>query len=720
MELGSKENKTLITSINLSKIIDYGDDVYDNVWEKQEISDSLNDPVLRLKSFQEIIEPILSIKEMICIITDDITSNELVNELITLSKKGIRIYLICKEPAEESKKFFSKLVGKILIRTSKVITGNILLLDPHLEKSQGYITNSPLFNFKQYNDKFFKIFLNSNQIQEAFNFFKTFFWHYTDFEILNEQDLNIFRRIESSKFPNKSLKCTQFLVDYENKCELKDKIIEMINQTNESIEIISENFIFPPEIYSLLSKKLKNIEGEFTISHELFEFFKNKMPKIDLNKIKIYGSTFIYHNFLIFSNNNERSAIILLNAFQLNKKSFQIGIKLDKEQLSFLEEFLSYIKKKREFRFFNEKKLKDIQNDILIEEKNKFETKKIETSIDKNIGEIESKNFDEFLNKKPNKNFKSYKESYCKKIRYIWTLNPPTLPNLAQKDIIYDKWEKEEKKLNRALEAIKKKIEWIEREINNNDDKSLKYFFLGKEQRLQEIRLVFSNFVGFSLKGLELKVAKEKADQVKKLFSDVSNEISDIKDEIKKSKEHRKWEKQKEEFQIEKARILEELNKIERKVADCKELLEEKNKKKISKTNKKEFEAIIKKIQDDIDELIKKKKKKLNQLKKIEKKMETHQKNLEKIKSKSKDTDDKYFRQILGTKKSFGMKKGDKKLEEKELERYQPDIPSMNLPKIGELFIKKKTNYLVIRTYDEIELGRLEAERYNAKLVVRR
>jgi hypothetical protein len=504
MEASEAENKKLIKSINLSKKINYGKDIYENIWEKQDIPDSIKDSKIRVKSFKEVIEPLYTAKSTICIITDDTISNEFINTLLEISKKKIRIYLIIKEPGEESKKILSRIVGKILIRTSKLVSGNVILVDPDLENSQGLITNSPLIDFKKYDDKFSKMVLNSTQITEAFEFFKVFFWHHTEHEILKDQDLNIFRSVLPSKFPKTSLKLSQFLVEFEEQREIMNTIIKLISQAEKFLEIISENFIFPKEIYSILDEKLNDFKGEFTIPHTLLKVFKKNLSQIDFSKTKLFGSQFIFHNFIVSVNEGEKNALVLLNKFQLNEKSVQFGIKLDPNQYLLLEDFFSHIKKKREFCYYHRKKLKDIKNDILLINKNDLESVNIEDSVDVDIGDLESETFDEFLNQKPVPNFEFNKKKFHKNVNYQWVLNPPTLPELARRDFLYDKWDKEVEKINQVLKISAKKIEWISNQIDNNEDKSLKSYFLGKEQRLQEIHSVLGKLKDVELRDLEL------------------------------------------------------------------------------------------------------------------------------------------------------------------------------------------------------------------------
>ncbi len=273
MEDIQKENQSkLIYPKSFSSKEDYVEDVYHDFWESKEIIEvEIKKPSYIMDNFEEILSEINHVQEVLCIITDDIASYKIVDTLLELQKKNIRIYLIIEDPRDnkgkikdEKLKLLKQIVTKILIRTLGNINGHIILIDPHKRNlSKGLITNSRLIDLgDNYGDGFIKINLSRNQIIEGFEVFKNIFWNLAQTEIINEMGLLDPVKIKDSPFELNENNSKDFLIDYEESEGLSKNIVELIEGCEENLKISSENLFFPDLIKKILSKKLQVIPGQ--------------------------------------------------------------------------------------------------------------------------------------------------------------------------------------------------------------------------------------------------------------------------------------------------------------------------------------------------------------------------------------------------------------------------------------------------------------------------
>ncbi len=268
-----KENQNdLILPKSFSYKEDYVEDVYNDFWEKKKlIKKEIKKPNYIMDNFEDILGEINQTQEILCIITDDIASNKIVDTLLELQKKNIRIYLIIEDPRdnngkikEEKLKLLKQIVNKILIRTLDNVNGHIILIDPHKKTLlKGLITNSRLIDLgDNYREGFIKINLSKNQIREGFEVFKNLFWNFAQTEIINENRLLDPIKIKDSPFKLNENNSNDFLIDYEEYEGLSKNIVELIEGCEENLIISSENLFFPDPIKKILSKKIQVIPGQ--------------------------------------------------------------------------------------------------------------------------------------------------------------------------------------------------------------------------------------------------------------------------------------------------------------------------------------------------------------------------------------------------------------------------------------------------------------------------
>ncbi|HEC39786.1 MAG TPA: hypothetical protein ENI29_16225 [bacterium] len=728
---------------------EYIEDVYTDFWEKKEtLNKEIKKPNYIMDNFEDILGEINQTQEVLCIITDDIASNKIVDILLELQKKNIRIYLIIEDPRdnegkikEEKLKLLKQIVNKILIRTLDNVNGHIILIDPHKGNlSKGLITNSRLIDFgDNYGEGFIKINLNSGQIKEGFEVFKNLFWNLAQSEIIYETQLLDPAKIKESPFKLNENKSTDFLIDYEEYKGLHKKIIELIEGCEKNLIISSENLFFPDPIKNILSKKIQAIPGQNQLIIPRLIWPDPIFPDIS-NNSSIYGTDNINFNFIITDNMN---GVFILNGFQ-NDKEIHFGITLNKTQLKNIQNIFNYFEQATEYEYIYKKRLNDIRRDIekYNNKRNRYEVQNIKNSELISIDDIQVEHIDAFLDESIQPDLKKHKKKGLKSIEYQWNLLPPYLPTKAELNKIYSDWDNTQVNFEETIENINTNLEILLRYIEDYESVRLKPFFLGKKQKLKEISRNTQKFNELDLR----KINISETIKMTKILSDLCNEfkiqLGEINLEIKNDKgisalmqDIDDLNKKKEDYQS-------EINNFESEITQKEEILNEKKKilgeitgkkKKRKKNNEpqdniKELKAIIKKIEQEIKSISKKKSQNLKQISAVEKNIENSNIKLKSLESSISSEKDKKkrkidelegFREIM---KSSSTKKKLKSSEDSETIfknlDYESNIPKESLPSIGDLYNEGKNRFLAIKYYSEIELGKEEATRLNAKLVV--
>ncbi|MHA1766538.1 MAG: hypothetical protein ACTSVK_09810 [Promethearchaeota archaeon] len=732
----------------------YSEDIYEDFWEKREIiKDKLQKPSFLLNNFDEILEEIEKTQEILCIITDDIISNKIIDVLLNLHEKNIRIYLIIdnlrndrENIREEKLKLLNKIVEKVLIRTLNNKNGHIILIDPHQEKlSKGFITNSPLIDLgKNYGNKFIKINLDKEQINDGFEIFKNLFWNLTQNEIINERNILNPLKVKDSPFKLKENTYKHFLINFDGHQELQESIIDLIERCKENLILCSENFNFSNEIKNLLSEKIQNIQGPNQIIIPRLIWPDPTFPNINHNT-SIFGTDIVNFNFIIIDNNTY--GIYILNGLRSDENSDEniyFGINLDEQQINEIYKLFIYIQQSIEYEYFYEKKLQDIKRNI---EKFNINTNKYESQVIKNsdilsIGDIQTDNIDEFLNESKKPNFKKFKKRGLKNIEYKWNLLPPYLPINAKKSGLYSEWDETQKEFQKYIENFKLRLKKLSEQMDNNKSTYLKPLFLGKKLKIEELKAKIQKYEKLNLKNLsKLEEIKKIKDILSDLYNNLESHEKEIYSEIKRNEQieklTQKIDKLKEEcqdYQVEIKRIENEIIEKSNTLTEKEQLLEEKRKKKKKKKENKDelkhLNSIIDKINQEINLLNKKKdkynykiKEKENEIKKCSEEINSFKKLSldEKEKNSHSSGEIEGLREIMKLNPTKNKTKSKKSLSfSKNIKLdFNLKIPKEILPSTGILYENNRKNrFLAIKYYSEIKPGKNEAKRLNAKLVV--
>ncbi len=745
-----KENQNdLILPKSFSYKEDYVEDVYNDFWEKKKIiKKGIKKPIYIMDNFEDILSEINQTQEVLCIITDDIASNKIVDTLLVLQKKNIRIYLIIEDPRdnngkikEEKLKLLKQIVNKILIRTLDNINGHVILIDPHKRNIlKGLITNSRLIDLgNNYGEGFIKINLSKNQIREGFEVFKNLFWNFAQTEIINETRLLDPLKIKDSPFKLNENNSKDFLIDCEEYKGLRKNIVELIEGCKENLIISSENLFFPDPIKKILSKKIQVIPGQNQLVIPRMIWPDPIFPAIS-NNSSIYGTVNVNFNFIITDN---MKGIFILNGFQ-NDKQIQFGICLNEPQLKKIQNLFNYIEQATEYEYFYEKKLKDIRRDIekYNDKSHKYEVQDIKNSEIISIDDIQAENIDAFLNENEQPDLKKYKKKGLKRIEYQWNLLPPYLPTKAEKSNIYSDWDDSQANFEEAIENINANLEILLEIIENHESVRLESFFLGKKQKFKEISRSALQFTELDLRTINISESFKEASNLSDVCNELKVHLGEIILEIKKDKETSVLMQQIDDLNKKREAYQSELNNFETKITQKEEILNEKKgtykeitskKKKRKKGNElqeniKELKAIIKKIEQEIKSISKKKSQNLKQVSEVDKNIENINIKLKSLESSISSKKDKKkrkideldgFREIMKSSPTKKKSKSSKDSENifKNLD-YESNIPKESLPSIGDLYDAGKNRFLTIKYYSEIELGKEEATRLNAKLVV--
>ncbi len=437
------------------------------------------------------------------------------------------------------------------------------------------------------------------------------------------------------------------------------------------------------------------------------------------------------------------NGIFILNGFQ-SDKTIHFGINLNKTQLKEIQNIFNYIEQATEYKYFYEKKLKDIRRDIekYNNKRNIYEVQDIKNSEIISIDDIQAEHIDAFLSERVQPDLKKYKKKGLKSIEYQWNILPPYLPTKAEKSKIYSDWDNTQANFEETIENINANLEILLKNIEDYESVRLESFFLGKKQKLKEISRNTLQITELDLKVISISEANKEGNILSDLCNEFKTNLGEIIFEIKNDKEISALTQQIDDFNKKKQVHQIEINDFETEIIQKEEILNEKKelleeitskKKKRKKSNEpgekiKELKAIIKKIEHEMKSINNQKSQNLKQISAVDKNIEnlnTKLKSLESSISSKKEKKKRKIGEIDGLReimKSSTAKKESKSAEDSEnlfkKIDYEGKIPKESLPSIGDLYDKGKNRFLAIRYYSEINLGKKEAKRLNAKLVV--
>ncbi len=308
-------------------------------------------------------------------------------------------------------------------------------------------------------------------------------------------------------------------------------------------------------------------------------------------------------------------------------------------------------------------------------------------------------------------------------ITYSWQNVPFYLPENAKRHNLYIQWETEKKKIDDYLSTQLTNIEDLAKK-ENTISKRITRFFLGKKTQFEELKRQIMELQKVDFPNITREDRDKKISSIKEISSSISSHSREIDNENRK------------------ALIDEEIEKLQQQVDAKKSELEQKEKDRSEKESGRtalndELQSVSEKIKatdkEDkkaIEELSSKEKDLKDQIKqsgifinKVEddmKKIEKEIHNLENaIKSEEtkKQQVDSQNEKAESSLTAFGSKK-DKKHQNSTPAKGLEIQNLPQLPQTGNLFSANGDSFLAIENWEEYNDGKVEAERFKAKLCV--
>lgn len=442
----------VIKPIRKNIIIDNSEKLVKEFWIKQSGKDIKDiDLFLTHSQIRETIK--LIVRRTIYIQTNKELDYEFIELLDYLWSKGINIYLLTNKLYTSYK---DTIVGKVLIRYSDNIIGDLILIDGNTTQSKGWISEESEF----YKDK--KYFqLSNSQLSECFEMFVYKFWKKTDFECIDEQ--TFISPIETKEAPfdifpklnSKNIISDDYLDE-----NIINKLELYINTATTNITIITNNVNITDTILQKVAEREDSIKVEIiaNIARGLQETVSLFYPIEDYD---IYATNSKVYPMLILDNS---VAVIFTN--EVKGKSLLNSFCLINNDIDSLDKIIKYknglIFNENTYRYLHEMPLKEITSSSIINDINNINESTREIS---NFYEIEEENeeceslidlYNGITKKKITSN-----NGYAKKIKYSYDLVPKYRNEAWKEDKIYDIWKNTYDNLLKYAEQLAKEIEMV-------------------------------------------------------------------------------------------------------------------------------------------------------------------------------------------------------------------------------------------------------------------
>jgi chromosome segregation ATPase len=300
------------------------------------------------------------------------------------------------------------------------------------------------------------------------------------------------------------------------------------------------------------------------------------------------------------------------------------------------------------------------------------------------------------------------------------------LPKNATEHTLYKEWKNKQEEIKEKLNAIQDKIKEAEKK-ENSISKKISRLFLGKKNAFSKLSQEIDELKNVDYPNLNENDLKEKIKRIDDINREVQGHTAEVEEENRKAKIDEEIEKIQKE-------ISEQKNKLEVKEEELKKKKEEQNNKiqnfyekygynnglkldeikrelSIKSSNNKEnmIEKQLEELQDlenttFIQEL-------KDDISKIETQIKNYQEQIER-KEKEKNREIKSDEKTSALDELFNSSKS--QANEKNLFISMPNLPQ--LPQTGKLYQLGEDSYLAIEFWEEYEQGKKEAERLKAKL----
>lgn len=650
--------------------------------------------------------------EVICILSAELSSPQLIKWCITMATKGKRVYLLTAHKPNDH----AQLAGVCLMRFGLPIVGSMVITDPKNDP-KGIFFNCALSDEFLAKAIFNAVDLDSEQCKLGYNFFAYHFWNSAKKEIKERNAL--VQNCENAPF---SLATPKSLMP-----EVKKGI-----STGEIT-----HGIFPSS-----SWKLGTLEDATLVTD-----MKLEQPELfgKDNDLYTYTNPDPLHCLCTAQNG------YLFGASDLKTESIQFILKLNPGQQTDFNEVIENRASSAPYKFI--RKVKRVH---LIDKKilrlNSPQEQKIRESTTKSE-RVDSEMFrskSELEKLEPP--FKDDNTS-CQ-LNYEWSVFQFTLPKSANRDPLYQKWDKKQKNFASKIQEMQSVIQKAKEKSQgfaSNLMRFMKGILLGKNQKWQELSLELEEFGEKELKDVSRTERKRIVDRLNIIQRDIADSVIELDEKVEEARLQEEWETKKkllleeiEKLENEKREVISEIKEteaafkadLERREKAIQEFLESRKiepdtlpkyknelEKKAGAKNRKKNPEEAEKAKKELEELARfdpavlKKKQTADR-----KKNERDQQQIENKLSRKKADLDKHGDKFIPVRqKVSGGSSIDKlhgkggKSSSRSVRSFSEEFPE-NLPEKGELFTANGKRYLTITYWEEEEKGRIEAERLNAEL----
>lgn len=459
----------IIKPIEKKITIDNRKKVIKNFWVKQQGNDLIKgNPFL---SHSQLVKTIRAItRKCIYIQTNKELDYESIEVLNSLWARGINIYLLTNKLYSSYK---NTIVGKVLIRYSSDIVGDLILIDSNTNISKGLISDSSDFTERK---KYFS--LNSMQMEECIEMFIYKFWKKADFECINEKTFNSPIETQESPFDIfPKLNTRNIISDDYLSGNIITKLGQYISSAKNNITLVANNVNITDVLLAQITKKNEKIKVEIitNIKKGLQEIAPLFYPIEDYD---IYGFDGELYPLIILDNS---IAIIFTN--EIKDDSVVNSFCIINNDMVLLDKIIDYknglIFNEKTYRYKSKTILNEIKEENIITDIDNISLSTcIISEVDEIKGEPEIVNSLLDLYNKESKREFVCDNKYAKVINYSYYLIPKYRDKKLNKDKLYDNWKVSYLSIQNYSKELLKEISLIVKENSKIFD---------------SIRLIFSN-----------------------------------------------------------------------------------------------------------------------------------------------------------------------------------------------------------------------------------
>ena len=659
-----------ILPIQKEETINYGKEKVNDFWMRNDATTARGTPKQFITQFIKNTN-----SGFICIYSERITDNELINLIFGIAEK-VKVYILVNDYSQD----LLPIAGKSLIRYSGVKNkGTFILKNPKSDDSEGLFFGGQLTS-TSLSAEHFLFETSKNDIKELFRHYCYQFWSNAKTEIVEDNPQDVHSKpidvfYDDNKFNGKDYvygTLFEFVKETERQNIVGQKIVYLNQENISPIEIVDTSFkelgdnkmkeLLPKTEYEEQKPGFKDdgVSEEITYSWRNIPFYlpenakdHNLYKQWNDEKIKIEFNLDSFIKKIEESEQREKTISSRIKRFFLGKKNQFSNLK---EQLLKAKEvdFANLSRNERDEKIDS---VNEIYSEIVKHSKEiDVENKKalIDDEIENLVQELNDKNNHrtEIENKisEKRKNRESKVCSFCKQYEI-----------------------ESESKIQEWLDGLKKQVASINGQLSQSEKE--KKALLEKKTFLEkELEKIKAKLDAEKINDEKNKEEKEKVN----LQDDFEKKNGQLNDSLGKIGELSST--------IENAR--QDMKVVESKINLCKKFQEELRKE----------DVFIQKDMDEENNIIKERegiKNKIN-AKKSEK---------DKIEKENTEPAERSSLDVFSKKKQSNGISGKFNIQ---------NIPQ--LPQIGKLFSHERNTYLAIEYWEDYNLGKQEAERFNAKL----